>query len=74
MKHLVLLLTTIFVSFSSYAQLLIAPTRLVLNADQSVTEKIIVENNSDKPIRLEIKPVYRPILSPYHFEGCHPHR
>ncbi|MCF6452862.1 DUF916 domain-containing protein [Vibrio sp. MMG022] len=63
MKHLVLLLTTIFVSFPSYAQLLIAPTRLVLNADQSVTEKIIVENNSDKPIRLEIKPVYRPITS-----------
>lgn len=63
MKHLVLLLTTIFVSFPSYAQLLIAPTRLVLNADQSVTEKIIVENNSDKPIRLEIKPVYRSITS-----------
>lgn len=61
MKHLILLLTTVIISLPIHAQLLIAPTRLVLNADQSVTEKIIVENSSDKPIRLEIKPVYRPI-------------
>lgn len=43
------------------AQLLIAPTRFVLDADTSVTEKIVVENNSDEPIRLEIKPIYRPV-------------
>lgn len=35
----------------AYAQLLIAPTRFVLDADTSVTEKIVVENNSDQPIR-----------------------
>ncbi|MEZ9454302.1 molecular chaperone [Vibrio splendidus] len=45
----------------AYAQLLIAPTRFVLDADTSVTEKIVVENNSDQPIRLEIKPIYRPV-------------
>ncbi|MEZ9017692.1 molecular chaperone [Vibrio lentus] len=45
----------------AYAQLLIAPTRFVLDADKSVTEKIVVENNSDQPIRLEIKPIYRPV-------------
>ena len=50
MKHLILLLTTVIISLPIHAQLLIAPTRLVLNADQSVTEKIIVENSSDKPI------------------------
>ncbi|MEZ9987272.1 molecular chaperone, partial [Vibrio sp. 10N.261.49.A3] len=45
----------------AYAQLLIAPTRFVLDADTSVTEKIVVENNSDQPIRLEIKLIYRPV-------------
>lgn len=45
----------------AYAQLLIAPTRFVLDADTSVTEKIVVENNSNEPIRLEIKPIYRPV-------------
>ncbi|MEZ8726351.1 molecular chaperone [Vibrio cyclitrophicus] len=48
-------------SAQAHAQLLIAPTRFVLDADTSVTEKIVVENNSDQPIRLEIKPIYRPI-------------
>lgn len=45
----------------AYAQLLIAPTRFVLDADTSVTEKIVVENNSNEPIRLEIKPIYRSV-------------
>ena len=45
----------------AYAQLLIAPTRFVLDADASVTEKIVVENNSNEPIRLEIKPIYRSV-------------
>lgn len=47
----------------AYAQLLIAPTRFVLDADTSVTEKIVVENNSNEPIRLEIKPIYRSVKS-----------
>ena len=45
----------------AYAQLLIAPTRFVLDAETSVTEKIVVENNSNEPIRLEIKPIYRSV-------------
>ena len=45
----------------AYAQFLIAPTRFVLDADTSVTEKIVVENNSNEPIRLEIKPIYRSV-------------
>lgn len=47
----------------AYAQLLIAPTRFVLDADTSVTEKIVVENNSNEPIRLEIKPIYRSVMA-----------
>lgn len=61
MNRAFLLTLAVCLSFPAYAQLLIAPTRFVLDADRSITEKIVVENTSDKPMRLEIKPVYRPI-------------
>lgn len=61
MKLFISCVLGLFFTSQAYAQLLIAPTRFVLDADTSVTEKIVVENNSDQPIRLEIKPIYRPV-------------
>tara|TARA_Y100001956_G_scaffold81114_1_gene97855 strand:+ start:1849 stop:2541 length:693 start_codon:yes stop_codon:yes gene_type:complete len=61
MSRTFFLILATLLTLPAYAQLLIAPTRFVLDADRSITEKIVVENTSDKPIRLEIKPTYRPI-------------
>ncbi|MGF1706345.1 fimbrial biogenesis chaperone [Enterovibrio baiacu] len=63
MKCVLLALFSFIVSFPATCQLLIAPTRFVLDAERSVTEKIVVENTSDQPLRLDIKAVYRPITS-----------
>ncbi|MEZ9524635.1 fimbrial biogenesis chaperone [Enterovibrio norvegicus] len=63
MKCVLLALFSFIVSFPATCQLLIAPTRFVLDAERSVTEKIVVENTSDQPLRLDIKAVYRPIAS-----------
>ncbi|WP_159651296.1 fimbrial biogenesis chaperone [Vibrio atypicus] len=63
MKRFSLFILSCIFAVPVFAQLLIAPTRFVLDADRSITEKIVVENSSDQPLRLEIKPVYRPITS-----------
>ncbi|WP_394248520.1 molecular chaperone [Vibrio profundi] len=61
MKLLISCILGLLLSTQAYAQLLIAPTRFVLDADKSVTEKIVVENKSEQPLRLEIKAIYRPV-------------
>ncbi|CAH7128633.1 conserved exported hypothetical protein [Vibrio chagasii] len=61
MKLFISCIVGLLFTAQAYAQLLIAPTRFVFDADTSVTEKIVVENNSDEPIRIQIKPMYRPV-------------
>ena len=63
MKYFVMFFVLVFMSLPTLAQLLIAPTRVIVDADSPITEKFIVENTSDKPIRVEIKPIYRPLKS-----------
>ncbi|RJX75545.1 molecular chaperone [Vibrio sinensis] len=61
MNNIFYLLISLLVVPQAFAQLLIAPTRFVLDAEQASTEKVIVENTGETSIRLEIKPIYLPL-------------
>ncbi|ROV59748.1 molecular chaperone [Vibrio ponticus] len=60
MRHIFSLCLVVF-SFQCFGQLIIAPTRLVVDDTRTITEEFIVENTSNNPIRLEIDSVYKPI-------------
>ncbi|MGF1908412.1 molecular chaperone [Vibrio kasasachensis] len=53
-----LILSIFLISCNAYSQLLVAPTRLLVDGDKTSTTEFIVENPSDTPIRLEIRPYY----------------
>ncbi|ANU38364.1 hypothetical protein [Vibrio scophthalmi] len=60
-----LLLTffSLLLACNSYAQLLIAPTRVDVDATKNTTKKIIIENTSQEPVRVEIVPTYMSTVS-----------
>ncbi|MDA0148230.1 fimbrial biogenesis chaperone [Vibrio sp. LaRot3] len=61
MKLLILIFCVLF-STQSLAQLLIAPTRLVLDGSNTTTQKVVVENTGDEPVRLEISTTYKKVV------------
>ncbi|ANS87648.1 hypothetical protein VSVS12_03948 [Vibrio scophthalmi] len=62
MKHS-FVIACLLLSFQSYAQLLIAPTRIVIDGSKTVTEQVIIENTGNEALRVEINSVYKPIAS-----------
>ncbi|MBD1555673.1 molecular chaperone [Vibrio sp. S9_S30] len=46
----------------SYAQLKIAPTRIVTEGEQPSTHKLFIENTTSEPIRVKVSVIYRSAL------------
>ncbi|BDU38261.1 hypothetical protein VINI7043_18666 [Vibrio nigripulchritudo ATCC 27043] len=64
MKFLSLLFVCLLgFSHLSYAQLKIAPTRIVAQGEQASTHKLFIENTTSDPMRVKVSVVYRSALA-----------
>lgn len=59
MKPFLYFFLILSVNFSASAQLKMAPTRLVADAEHASTHKLFVENTGDKPVRVKINAFYQ---------------
>ena len=64
MKPFLYIILLFCFNFTVSAQLKMAPTRLVVDAEHASTHKLFVENTGDKPVRVKIDAFYQSFANP----------